>query len=251
VKTLKAKIEEYFNNAKQEYQNEINDIKELLSDKNDKSGGIYFTLYMCNSKEELKIKLEVIEKKYKYLLTQNIQDLRGWDYFEDINYLEERQLKNFMNLMNKNFGKYNMNDYDYKIILPFINKLAYLYLEIDRLELTQSKTNKDRLIKKKPYKEILTLLSYLADDDEAVEPLIVLLLSMDGCFTNKLSIKQREIYFSNKKRYIKKRGFNFQKLKELKVNRTQEQNNLKLIIKQTKNKYVNAIYDEIINIFEI
>lgn len=248
--SIKEKLEEYTKTNIQDFKNKLEDLEMLLSDAKEKSGGIYFTLYMSKTKEELSNIYNKTQKDYNFFKNNKIISPYGWEYIKDVCYLEDIIIKEFDKLMLKEFDKYNLKEYPKDKIFKHLNKLAYLKKEINYLEPTQKRINKDRVRKQQPTKEIIKVLNYIGDNNELTEPLVKLLYNMNGDFSNKLSCKQRNIYHTpTQKEQITPR-LSIDRKKELQMQYKKEADNLLATIKEHSNKYVQFVQAEILNLLE-
>ncbi|MEA2100872.1 MAG: hypothetical protein U9P72_12170 [Campylobacterota bacterium] len=252
MKTIDEKLMELNNNTKKDFQETIQDLEMFLSDTNPKNYINFASLnYVNKSEEEIKEIYTKTKKDYEYFIKNTINDIYGWDYMEDVNYLDNKENKDFKNLMNSKYEKYNLKEYPKEAIFKHLNKLKYFDSYIYKLGISQEKHNISRIRKKQPIKEIITVLRFINDDDQIVTPLIKLLHSMDGDSSNELNLKHRDIYHSfGIKALLNKRPLNIDKKQELKNLYNEESNNLLFTIRKHKNKYVKLIQEEILNLLK-
>ncbi|MDQ1268275.1 MAG: hypothetical protein QG560_918 [Campylobacterota bacterium] len=241
--TIEAKLREIENF----FVATITDLETLLNDSKKKEFiGIEVIEYLKKPREEIEAGLYKQKQEYEYFQKRLKSDIYGWNYFEDVCYLSDKEQKSFNDAMKKSsYEKYDLREYPKKEIFNHINKLIYYKNEIEHLELTQKNVKRNRIVE--PIKEVLSVLRYIGDDDEAVEPIIKLLLKMEGNHSDKLSAKQRELYRSYyaKEVKIEKPLLNRDRLKKLKKDYQNEINKLKATIKKHRKNYCNDVIDSI------
>jgi len=213
--TIQEKLHNIHLSKLKAYQNDIEDLEVLLSDNPKKSGGWMFAKNINSTNKELNDKLLIIKKEYEsYLKNPVTNDIYGWEYFDDVCYVDEENKKEFDKLMSKDFGIFNLKYYPKEEIFKHINKLFYYQKEIERLNTAQKNVKRNRI--QEPASEILKVLNYIGDENNATKGLVMLLKSMQGDFSNELSYKQKEIYFASNTVPLKKPELNLDRKTQLK-----------------------------------
>ncbi|PLY13168.1 MAG: hypothetical protein C0628_07045 [Sulfurimonas sp.] len=241
--TIKAKLREIENF----FVATITDLETLLNDSKKKEFiGIEVIDYLKKPKEEIEAELYKKKQEYEYFQKKLKNNIHGWDYFEDVCYLSDEEQKNLKKNVYEWTTDYDLTGYPKEKIFKHINKLIYYRNDIKKLERTQENVRKNKIAE--PIKEILTILRYIGNDDEAAEPLIKLLARMKGNHSDKLSAKQRELYISyyTKEAKIKKPSLNIDRLKRLKEDYENEICKLKTTIKNHQENNFNDVTSSIL-----
>ncbi len=170
----------------------------------------YRKAYDANPSDNLHL-LDTIKEMEAELTINPITNEHGWSYFEEVTYLSQGQIGKLKSAIRD-------IDFQYDIVLGHINKLMYLVLEIGSLDETQIKVNSTRA-KQPPINEILKILEFIPNDNEAVPPLIILLASIEGDHTTLIkNIDHKKRYIIEKKQSVKLQApyLNIEVLAELK-----------------------------------
>jgi len=245
--TIEQKLKELKDFNINYYKEQIADLEMLLSNNKKKSGGFTLIKHLHTSKNEIEKILIKIKQDYENLKNDKFDDIFGWDYFDDVCYLNDVMKNKFNNMMIRVFTEFNLNEYPKEKIFKHINKIAYYDNEIDRLKNTQSKYNANKIRKQVPSKEVLTILKFIGDNNELTEPLLRFLKSMNGNYENTLSYKQRELYLNCSSKSIEHPKLNIDRIQELKKSRKEEEKFLLYTIKTHKAKYAKNVFNEIMN----
>ncbi len=202
MKTLDEKIK-WIDEESKEYQEEIvNGCKQyedqiLNSKKSFHLGGMTaITLWQNKSTKE---EVQLIKAEAEAELSDAYKGDRQYKYFEDVCYFDENYKSKFYK-----YCKDNLVGYDHYTLFMTANHLKYLELYIRKLDINLKNCKRDR-VEKPPTRAVISVLAYIGhvEDHEATAPLIKLLASFKGDYSNSLHLYSHRIAYIMEKAKIK------------------------------------------------
>ena len=155
----------------------------------------------------------------------------GYPYFNDVCYLSDEQKSEYEN-------ECEAYTFDSDDIFYTVNYLTYLYWYIRTLKRSQKNVKRSRAIAP-PVNEIISILKFIDNEDDAVEPLIRLLATFEGDYSSKIISHNNRIAYKAEKETaqpMQPPKLNIDKLSELKTEYKEKKKEVYTLMKRQNSR---------------